>query len=78
MFLIYDIIHRRKAALGYSLLIKLSMWEKTEELIHEITHAQLLATATEIKEINRCTNAAILVLEQHVQTVATHTPHSYA
>ncbi len=59
MFVIYDVIHRRKAALGYSLLIKLGMWEKIEELIHEITYAQLIATATEIKDTNWCTDAAI-------------------
>ncbi len=52
MFVVYDIIHRRKAALGYSLLIKSGMWEKTEKLIREITHTQLIATANEIKETN--------------------------
>ncbi len=78
MFVVYDVIHRCKAALGYSLLIKLGMWEKTEELICEITHAQLIATVTEIKETNWCTDAAILALERHVQTVAAHAPHLYA
>ncbi len=77
MFVVYDVIHRRKAALGYSLLIKSGIWEKTEELIREITHAQLIAVATEIKETNWCTDAAILALERHVQTVAAHAPHSY-
>ncbi len=66
MFVVYDVIHRPKAALGYSLLIKSGIWEKTEELICEITHALLIATATEIKETNRCTDTAILVLEQHI------------
>ncbi len=78
IFVVYDVIHRHKAALGHSLLIKSGMWEKTEELIREITHAQLIAVATEIKETNRCIDAAILALEQHVQTVAAHAPHSYA
>ena len=63
MFVVYNVIHRRKAALNYSLLVKLDMWEKTEKLICEITHAQLIATVIEIKEINRCTDAAILALE---------------
>ncbi len=63
MIVVYDVIHRRKTVLGYSLLIKSGMWEKIEELIHEITHAQLIATATKIKEINRCTDVAILALE---------------
>ncbi len=74
MFVVYDVIYRRKAVLGYSLLIKSGILEKTEELIREITHAQLSAAATEIKETNRCTGAAILVLERHVQTVAAHAP----
>ncbi len=78
MFIIFDVIHRRKAALGYSLLIKSGMWEKTEELIREITHAQLITAATKIKETNRCIDPAILALERHVQTIATHTPHLYA
>ena len=78
MFVVYDVIHRHKAALGYSLLIKSGMWEKTEELIREITHTQFIAKATEIKATNQCTNAAILVLEQHVQIVAAHAPNLYA
>ncbi len=39
MFVVYDVIHRRKAVLEYSLLIKSGIWEKTEELIREITYA---------------------------------------
>ncbi len=78
IFVVYDVIHRCKATLGYSLLIKLGMWEKTEELIRKITHAQLIAAATKIKETNWCTDTAILALEQHVQTVAAYAPHSYA
>ncbi len=54
------------------------MWEKTEELIREITYAPLIALATEIKETNRYTDPAILALERHVQTVAARAPHSYA
>ncbi len=78
MFVVYDVINRRKAALDYSLLIKLGMWEKTEELIREITYTQLIAVAMEIKETNWCTDTTILALERHVQTVAAHAPHLYA
>ncbi len=52
MFVVYDVIHRRKAFMGYSLLIESGMWEKAEELILEITFAQLTAATTEIKETN--------------------------
>ncbi len=78
MFVVYDVIHRHKAVLGYSLLVKSNMWKKTKELIHEITYARLIAAATKIKEINQCIDAAILTLERHVQTVAAHAPHLYA
>ena len=47
-------------------------------MICEITHIKLIAVATKIKKTNRCTDIAILALEQPVQTVAAHAPHSYA
>ncbi len=77
MFVVYDIIHRHKAVLNYSLLIKSGYWEKIKELICEITHAQFIATATKKKKTNWCTNISILALERHVQTIAAHIPHSY-
>lgn len=52
MFVVYNIIHKRKATFGYSLLVKLGMWEKTEKLICKITYAQLIIVAIKIKEIN--------------------------
>ena len=38
IFIVYNVIYRRKVALGYSLLIKLDILEKNEELIYEIIH----------------------------------------
>lgn len=52
MFVVYDIIYRRKVVLAYSLLVKLGMGKKTKELIRKITYAQLTATATKIKKRN--------------------------
>ncbi len=78
MFVVYDVIYRRKATLGYSLLIKLGMWEKTKELIYEIIYARLTVAATKIKETNRCTNVAILTLERQIQTIAAYALHLYA
>ncbi len=78
MFVVYVVIYRRKIALGYSLLIKSDIWMITEELICEISYAQLIAVATKIKEINQCINIALLVLKRHIQTIATHAPYSYA
>lgn len=77
MFVVYNVIHRCKAALGYNLLVKLGMWEKTEKLIRKITHAQLIELATEIKEMNWCTNVALLALKRQVQTVAASAPYLY-
>lgn len=78
MFVVYDVIYRRKAAFGYSLLVKLGVWTTTETLITKLTSSQLVVAAKEISEINKCTDPAILALEQQVQTAAAHAPHSYA
>lgn len=59
-------IHRRKAALGYSLLIKTKLWTETEELIKNLAYNELVAAVKEIKETNRCTNPAMLALEWQV------------
>lgn len=77
-FVVYNIIYRRKAALSYNLLAKLGMWKKTKKLICKITNTQLIAAAIKIKETNQCPNIAILVLKQHVQTVAAQAAHLYA
>lgn len=52
MFVVYDIIHRRKVVLEYSLLVKLGIWKKTMELIHKITYNQLISMTIKIKETN--------------------------
>lgn len=52
IFGVYNIIYGRKATLAYSLLVKSNIWGKTEELICKIAYAQLIATATNLKEIN--------------------------
>lgn len=77
IFVIYDVIHRYKAVLGYSFLVELGIWEKTEELIYEITYSQLIAMTTKIKKTNQCTNGVILVLKRYVQTVAAYAPYLY-
>ncbi len=77
IFVVYDIIHRHKAALSYSLLIKSGMWEKIEILFREISLALLIASATVIQVKIWCIDVTILILEQYVQTAATHAPHLY-
>lgn len=78
MFKVYNVIHRCKTAFGYSLLIKSRVWTTTEALIIKLTYSQLVIIVKKIKKTNKCTDQAILILEQQVQTVAVHTPHLYA
>lgn len=52
MFVVYNIIYKRKTPLEYSLFIKLGVWKKIEKLIYEIIYAQLIAVATKIKKTN--------------------------
>ena len=49
IFAIYYIIYRYKRILDYCFFVKLGMWEKTEEFIYKIRHAQLIAKVTKIK-----------------------------
>lgn len=77
MFVVYDVIDKHKATLGYSLLVNLDKQNKTAELIHKIIYNQLIATATKIKETNQCTDTTIIILEGHVQIVATHFAYLY-
>lgn len=64
MFVVYNIIHKQKAALGYSLFVKTKLWTEKKLLIMNLTHNNLTAVAKEIKETSRYTNSAILALEQ--------------
>ena len=76
MFIVYNSIYRQKAEFSYSLLIKFGFWDKIKNLITKLSLAQLVAIATKIKKINRCTNPALKKLETHIQTRAAHTLYS--
>ena len=78
MFLVYDVINRRQASLGYSLLTKTRQWKETHALVDAITFSQLEAAAIEIKKTGKCTDSTIFKLERQVQVVAVTTPHSFA
>ena len=52
IFVVYDVISKCKAMLGFSLSIMFDVWDKTEGLIKKLTYAQLIAIATEIMETN--------------------------
>ncbi|MCJ1347504.1 hypothetical protein MMC31_005729 [Peltigera leucophlebia] len=78
MYMVYDVIQRRSAALGYSLLVKSKQWSATQGLIAKISHKQLCDAAEAVRTTNTCRDPAILALERQVQLVAAHTPHSFA
>lgn len=78
MFLLYDVIQRREAQLGYHLLLKSSVYKQTQRRVGDITLFQLEKAATEIKETGRCTDPAVLDLEHQIQVVAKKAPHSHS
>lgn len=78
MFLVYDVIHKCYAALGYSLLVKSQIWAKTKSPTAVLIYDCLTAAAVEIKTTNKCTNKTILTLERQVQTVVTSAPNLFA
>ena len=78
MYVVYDVVQRRAAALGYSLLVKSQRWLQTQELIAGITHKQLCKAAELVKTTNICTDPAVLALKQLVQLVSAHVPHLFA
>lgn len=66
MFVIYNIIDKCKTVLGYILLVQTKQWIKIEQLIMNLTSNNLITIAEKRKEINNCTNSAILAFEQQV------------
>ncbi len=78
VFLLYDVVNRRRAGLGYFLLTKTRFWEQTHAEVDALTMAELNDAANEIQATGKCTNPAILKLERQVQIVAGQTPHSFA
>ena len=78
LFLLYNVVNRRRAGLGYYLLTKTRLWEQTHTEVDALTMTELNEAANEIKTIGKCTNPAILKLERQVQIVAAQTPHSFA
>lgn len=78
MFLVYDIISRHQAFLGYHLLTKSEHWLATHTLVEKISLQQLNAATAEIKTSGKCTDPIILKLKHQVQIVAAESPHSFA
>lgn len=78
MYLVYDVMQRRSASLGYSLLVKSKQRTETQSLIANISHDDLCEAANAVRSTNTCTHPGILVLKRQVQLVAASVSHSYA
>jgi hypothetical protein len=78
MYLLYDVIQRRKAALGNSLLAKRGDYEAVQETISSLTHEQLLAAAQSLRVSQTTSDPAIAILRRSIQAVAARVPNSFA
>ena len=72
MYVVYDIMQRWSASLGYNLLVKSKQWTKTQSLIANISHDDLCEAADAVWSTSTCTHSGILALEWRVQLVAAH------
>ncbi len=77
MYVVYDVLQRRSASLGYSLLLKSNQWMEIQSLIANISHNNLCEAADAIRSTNTCTHPGILALKRQVQLIAAHVPHLY-
>jgi Helitron helicase-like domain at N-terminus/PIF1-like helicase len=78
MYLLYDVIQRRKAALGNSMFVKRGDYEHVQAIITSLTRDQLLAAARSLRSTQTTADPAIRVLRQAIQTVAAKVPNSFA
>jgi hypothetical protein len=80
MYLLYDVIQRRKAALGNSLLVKRGDYDAVQRviLVSSLTHEQLVAAAQSLRISQTTSGPAIATLRRSIQAVAARVPNSFA
>jgi hypothetical protein len=78
MYLLYDVIQRRKSALGNSLFVKRGDYEEMQQIISSLSFDQLIAAAQSLRSTQTTSDPAIAVLRRAVQTVAARVPNSFA
>ena len=78
MYLLYDVIQRRKSALGNSLLVKRGDYQAVLDVISSLTHQQLIEVAQALRLTQRTSDPAIAILRRAIQTVAARVPNSFA
>ena len=78
MYLLYDVIQRRKSALGNSLLVKRGDYQVVQNIISSLTHRQLIVAAQSLRLTQTTSDPAIATLRCAIQTVAARVPNSFA
>lgn len=78
MYLLYDVIQRRKSALGNSLLVKRGDYERVKNVISSLTYSQLLEAADSLRSTQKTPDPAIAILRRAVQMVGALVPNSSA
>ena len=77
MYLLYDVIQRRKSALGNSLLVKCDEYHVVQEVISSLTYKRLIKAAQSLCATQMTSDPAIAILQHMIQTVASWVPNSF-
>jgi Helitron helicase-like domain at N-terminus len=78
MYLLYDVIQRRKSALSNSMLVKRGDYHAVQEIISSLTYERLVAAAQSLHSTQKTSDPAIATLRHAIETVATRVPNSFA
>ena len=78
MYLLYDVIQRRKSALGNSLLVKRGDYDEVQDVISSLTYERLIAAAQSLCSTQKTSDPAIAKLRSTIETVAARVPNSFA
>src|SRR5437667_11678049 len=78
MYLLYEVLQRRKSALGNSLLVKRSDYHAVQEMISSLTYQRLIKAAQSLRATQTTSDPAIATLRCAIQIVAGRVPNSFA
>jgi PIF1-like helicase/Helitron helicase-like domain at N-terminus len=77
MYLLYDVIQRRRSALGNSLLVKRSDYDAVQEVLSSLTYERLVTAAQSLSSEQKTSDPAIASLRQAIEIVASKVPNSF-
>src|SRR6202046_1238860 len=78
MYLLYDVLQRRKSALGNSLLVKRGDYGAVQDVISSRTYERLIAAAQSLRSTKKTSDPAIATLRRAIEIVAARVPNSFA